>query len=110
MEGLEELLYEVEWRDQALPPGMPAADFLPSPSAAASRSKPFSSYLADEGVEVADETDLQGVMERVSWCYALSALETLGWERGAGAVVGPEELGRAPRSPTRAHEPVAPDA
>ena len=92
VEGLEELLYEVVWRDRVLPPGMPAADFLPSPSAAASRSRPFSGYLADEGVEVADETDLQRVMERVSWCYALSALETLGWERRAGAVVDPEEL------------------
>ncbi len=92
VEGLEELLYEVVWRDRALPPGMPAADFLPSPSAAASRSKPFSDYLADEGVEVADETDLQGVMERVSWCYALSALQALGWERRAGEVVDPEEL------------------
>ena len=92
LEGIDELLYEVIWRDRALPPGMPAADFLPSPSTAASRSKPFSSYLADEGVEVADETDLQGEMERVSWCYALSALETLGWERRAGAVVVLEEL------------------
>ena len=92
LEGIDELLYEVIWRDRALPPGMPAADFLPSPSAAASRSKPFSSYLADEGVEVADETDLQGEMERVSWCYALSALETLGWERRAGEVVVLEEL------------------
>ena len=92
LEGIDELLYEVIWRDRALPPGMPAADFLPSPSAAASRSKPFSSYLADEGVEVADEIDLQGEMERASWCYALSALETLGWERRAGAVVVLEEL------------------
>ena len=92
VEGIDELLYEVIWRDCALPPGMPPADFLPSPSAAASRSKLFSSYLADEGVEVADEIDLQGEMERVSWCYALSALETLGWERSAGAVVDPDEL------------------
>ncbi len=92
VEGIDELLYEVIWRDCPLPPGMPPADFLPSPSAAASRSKLFSSYLADEGVEVADEIDLQGEMERVSWCYALSALETLGWERSAGAVVDPEEL------------------
>ena len=92
VEGIDELLYEVIWRDCALPPGMPSADFLPSPSAAASRSKLFSSYLADEGVEVADEIDLQGEMERVSWCYALSALETLGWERSTGAVVDPEDL------------------
>ena len=92
VEGIDELLYEIVWRDCALPPGMPPADFLPSPSTAASRSKLFSSYLADEGVEVADEIDLQGEMERVSWCYALSALETLGWERSAGAVVDPDDL------------------
>ena len=92
VEGVEELLYEVVWRDSALPPGMPAADFLPQPSAAAARSLPFSRYLASEGVEIEDETDLQEAMERVSWCYALSALETLGWEREAGAATDPEEL------------------
>ena len=92
VEGIDELLYEVVWHDRALPPGMLPADFLPTPSAAASRSQPFSRYLSDEGVEVGDEIDLQGEMERVSWCYALSALETLGWGRSAGAVVDPEEL------------------
>ena len=91
-EGVEELLYEIVWRDQALPPGILAADFLPTPSAAAAVSKPFSRYLAVEGVKVEDETGLQEDMERVSWCYALSALEALGWEREAGATVDPEEL------------------
>ncbi len=92
VEGVDDLLYEVVWRDSALPPGMPPADFLPSPSAAAARSHPFSRYLGDEGVEVAAEIDLQGEMERVSWCYALAALEALGWERSAGAIVDPEAL------------------
>ena len=91
-EGVEELLYEVVWRDQALPPGILAADFLPTPAAAAARSRPFSRYLAIEGVKVEDETGLQEDMERVSWCYALSALEALGWERKAGAAADPEEL------------------
>ena len=92
VEGIEELLYEVTWRDLDLPPGMPPADFLPSPSAAASRAQPFSRYLVDEGVNVPDEIDLQGEMERAAWCYALSALESLGWERSATAVVDPEAL------------------
>ncbi len=91
VEGVDELLYEVVWRDRALPPGMLPADFLPSPTAAASRAQPFSRYLTDEGVDVADETDLQGEMGRASWCYALAALEALGWERSAGAVVDSEE-------------------
>ena len=92
VEGVEELLYEVVWRDRALPPGMLPADFLPRPSAAAARSQPFSRYLTDEGVEVADEIDLQGEMERAAGCYALSALETLGWAREAGEAVDPDEL------------------
>ncbi len=92
VEGVEELLYEVVWRDRPLPPGMLPADFLPSPSAAASRSQPFSRYLTAEGVDVADETDFQGEMERASSCYALSALEALGWERKASTAVDPEEL------------------
>ena len=92
VEGVEELLYEIVWRDRPLPPGIEAADFLPSPSAAASVSEPFASHLAREGVEVADEADLQTEMERASWSYALAALETLGWERNAGAVVSSEEL------------------
>ena len=92
VEGVEELLYEIVWRDRALPPGMPAADFLPTPMAAASRSQPFSEYLAEEGVKVADEANLQRELERVSWSYALSTLETLGWKREAGAQVATEAL------------------
>ena len=92
VEGVEELLYEVVWRDRPLPPGMLPADFLPSPSAAASRSQPFSRYLTAEGVDAAEETDFQGEMERASSCYALSALEALGWERKASADVDLEEL------------------
>ena len=91
-EGIDELLYEIVWRDRALPPGMLPADFLPSPPDTAARSQPFSRYLAHEEVEVRDEVDLQGVMERVSWSYALAALEALGWERKAGSTVDPEEL------------------
>ena len=91
-EGIDELLYEIVWRDRALPPGMVPAHFLPNPSDTASRSQPFSRYLAHEEVEVQDEVELQGVMERASWSYALGALETLGWERKAGSPVNPEEL------------------
>ncbi len=92
-EGIDDLLYEVKWGDCAPPAGMLAADFLPSPSGAASRSSPFSRYLNEEGVEVADESDLQSEMERVSWSYALATLESLGWRRERGAVVDPEGLG-----------------
>ena len=92
VEEAEDLLYEIAWRDCALPPGILAADFFPDPSTAASRSKPFSRYLASEGVKVEDESGLQEEMERVSWCYALSAIEALGWERSTGTVINSEEL------------------
>ena len=92
LEGVDELLYEVVWRDRPLLLGMLVADFLPSPSAVSSRSQPFSRFLTAEGLEADDEAGLQGEMERASWCYALSALETLGWKRRAGAIVDPQEL------------------
>ena len=92
VEGLDELLYEVVWRDGVLAPGMPSADFIPSPSSVAPRSEPFSRYLAAEGVGVEEEAALQADLERLSWSYALSALEKLGWQRRAGAAVDPEGL------------------
>ena len=91
-EGVEDLLYQVVWREKALPPGMLSADFLPNPSTVLSRSKIFSEYLAVESVEVGTETNLQTDLERLSWSRALSTLEQLGWERKAGDVVAPGDL------------------
>ena len=92
VEGLDELLYEVVWRDGVLAPGMPSADFLPSPSGMVPRSQPFSRYLAAEGVAVEEEAALQADLERLSWSYALSTLEKLGWQRRTGAAVDSEGL------------------
>ena len=92
VEGVEELLYEVVWRNRAPQAGMLPADFLPSPSEAAADSKPFSRYLTAEGVGVDEEAALQDDLERLSWSFALSALQTLGWERRAGETVAPETL------------------
>ena len=91
-EGLHELLYEIVWRDRALADGMPPADFLTSPTSIAARAMPFTEYLADEGVEADERVDLLNDLERLSWFYALAALEQLGWEREAGAFVEPEAV------------------
>ncbi|MYK34685.1 MAG: zinc-binding dehydrogenase, partial [Chloroflexi bacterium] len=91
-EGVNDLLYEVVWRDKPLPEGMPSADFLPAPSTIAAGSKPFSEYLVAEGVEAATRTALLTDLERLSWRYALAALEQLGWERKVGETVEPEPL------------------
>ena len=87
VEGVEDLLYEVMWRDRALPPGMPSADFLTDPSAIAAGSEPFTGYLAAEGVGAEDRAALLADLERLARCYALVTLDKLGWQRTAGESV-----------------------
>ena len=91
-EGVNDLLYEVVWRDKPLPEGMPSADFLPAPSIIAAGSRPFSEYLVAEGVGADERTALLADLERLSWRYALAGLEQLGWEHKAGETVEPEPL------------------
>ncbi len=91
-ENVEDLLYEVVWRDRPLPQGMPSADFLASPTAVAAESKTFPEYLAAEGVEADDRDALLSDLEHLSWRCALAALEELGWERAVGQAIDPEAL------------------
>jgi len=92
VEGLKDLLYEVVWRDKALPPGMPPADFFPSPASVGAGLGLFAQYLAAEGVGAEGRTALLEDLERLSQSYALATLDKLGWERKAGAAVDPEAL------------------
>ena len=92
VEGLNELLYEVVWRDQPLAEGMPPADFLPSPATVAAGSDLFTQYLAAEGVGAEDRDALLGDLERLSRSYALLTLDKLGWERKVGEAVDSEDL------------------
>ena len=94
VEGVKELLYEVVWRDRALAPGMPPADFLTAPSAVKAGSGPFTDYLASEGVGAADRAALLEDLELLSRRYAIATLDALGWERTAGTVVDSVELRR----------------
>ncbi len=91
-EELHDLLYEIVWRDRALADGMLSADFLTSPTGVADRSIPFTEYLAGEGVEADERVELLNDLERLSWLYALMALEQLGWERKVGEFVEPEAV------------------
>ena len=92
VEGLNELLYEVVWRDQPLAQGMPPADFLPSPTTVAAGSDLFTQYLAAEGVGAEDRDALLGDLERLSRSFALLTLDKLGWERKVGEAVDSEDL------------------
>ena len=92
VEGVKELLYEVVWRERALPPGLLSADFFPGPTSVKGASQHFSGYLTDAGVDPDDRDALLKDLERWSRSYALATLDKLGWKRTAGAVVAPEEL------------------
>ena len=94
VEGLDELIYEMTWRDQPLAPGILSAGFLPGPQAVAGDSGPFTNYLAAEGVDADDRDALLADLEQLSRRYALRAMEQLRWERKAGETVDPPELRR----------------
>jgi acyl transferase domain-containing protein/SAM-dependent methyltransferase len=92
VEGVQDLLYEVVWRDRALAPGMPPADFLTAPSTIAAGAEPFTGYLAAEGVSAEGRAALLADLERLARCYALAALDKLGWRRSAGELVDVDRL------------------
>ena len=94
VEGADELLYEVVWRERALTPGMLSADFLASQATVAARAGLLSDYLADEGVTPKDRSALLADLERWSRSCALETLEKLGWEREVGVAVDSEDLRR----------------
>ena len=94
VEGLDDLLYQVVWRDGSLTPGIVPADFLPSPAAVAEQSGVFTDYLDAEGVGAETRTELLDDLELLSWRFALGTLDGLGWRREPGAIVVAEELRR----------------
>ena len=92
VEGLDDLLYRVVWRDQPLVPAILSADFLPSPAVVADQSGMFTDYLATEGVGAETRSGLLSDLEVLSRRYALATLDRLGWQRTVGDRVAPESL------------------
>ncbi len=92
VEGVDDLLYEVTWRERALPPGIEAADFFPTPAEVAAGTQLFTGYLADAGVDPDGRNALLADLERWSWARALATLEELGWRRVKGDSVDAEDL------------------
>ena len=92
VEGVDDLLYEVTWRDRPLEAGILPADFFPSPASVAAKAQLFPGYLTDAGVDPQGRNALLADLERWSWARALATLEELGWARVKGEVVEPEEL------------------
>ncbi len=92
VEQVQDLLYEVTWRERDLPAGIAPADFFPSPAAVAAGSQLFAGYLTDAGVDPEGRDALLADLERWSRSRALATLEELGWQRRTGETVDPEVL------------------
>ena len=94
VEGLDELLYEVVWRQASLAPGISPADFLQDPAVVETQTGTFAEYLDAAGVAAPSRIGLLTDLEWLSRSYALATLERLGWQRQKGAVVQTEALRR----------------
>jgi acyl transferase domain-containing protein/NADPH:quinone reductase-like Zn-dependent oxidoreductase/NAD(P)-dependent dehydrogenase (short-subunit alcohol dehydrogenase family) len=92
VEGIDDLLYEVAWRERELPPGIEAADFFPTPGQIAASTLLFTGYLTDAGVDPQGRNNLLADLERWSRSRALATLEDLGWQRVKGETVNPKAL------------------
>ncbi len=91
-EGIDDLLYEVIWKERPLPPGIDSAAFFPNPGAVYAQAQLFPSYLTDAGVDPDGRNRLLADLERWSRSRALTTLEDLGWTRVAGETIDPGAL------------------
>ena len=91
-ESVKDLLYEVVWRERALPEGMPSADFFPDPESVKAGAQLLAEYLVEAGVDPDDRNALLTDLEHWSWSYAVATLDTLGWQRTVGEEVRSEAL------------------
>ena len=91
-EGVNDLLYEIDWRERPLESGLMSADFFPTPATVAASSELFPEYLTGAGVDPQGRNELLADLEWWSRSYALRTLEKLGWERAVGEVVKHDEL------------------
>ena len=91
-EGVDDLLYEIDWRDRPLESGLMSADFFPRPSVVADSSELFPEYLTGAGVDPQGRNELLADMEWWSRSYALRTLEKLGWRRTPGDIFKHNEL------------------
>ena len=101
--GVNDLLYDVAWRERALAGGLLPAEFLAAPGAVAEGAEPVAAHLAAEGVEAGAAGSFLADLERLARGHALAALEELGWRREPGARVRPSEL-RRPLKVVAEHE------
>ncbi len=92
VDDVDDLLYEILWRENPLIPAVLPADFFPSPKTVAKNSGLLLTYLADEGVQPEERLALLDDMEWWARSRALATLEELGWRREKGETIKSEVL------------------
>ncbi|MFG5379931.1 SDR family NAD(P)-dependent oxidoreductase, partial [Yoonia sp. R2-816] len=93
-ERIEDLLYEVVWRERPLAGGPRPAAFLAGPEHLAEATPDMAALLSEEGLDPADLFRFADDSDRLSRAYALAALDELGFDRRAGSVVVAPDLRR----------------
>ena len=94
---VDDLLYDVAWRERALSGGLHPAEFLAAPRSVAGSVEDATVRLAAEGVEAGAVAGFLDDLERLSRGYALAVLAGLGWRREPGSPVHPDTLRRSLR-------------
>ncbi len=92
VEGIDELLYEVVWRESGTPVGIVPAHFMPPPSQVAADWPGFSEYLGAQGVDARERPSLFDDLSLLARRYALDSLDQLGWRRTSGETVEADAL------------------
>ena len=87
VEGIDELLYEVEWQERALPPGLESADFFPEPAEVKARARLLPDYLRDAGVDSESREFPAGGPGAVVACPSPSRT-WIGWDGSEGSGTG----------------------
>ena len=94
VEGVDDLLYEVVWRERPQLGGPQSADFLAAPGVVGELRGSFAENLEAEGAALESWDDLLAGLAQLSQSYALAGMDALGWHRETGAIVEPEPLRR----------------
>ena len=84
IEGMDDLFYEIVWRQRDHQVGLQHAGFLQSPRETKSQVPPFSTYLTAEGMEPGNRVGVERDLDKLAQAFALASLERLGWERRPG--------------------------
>nr|AAY00026.1 SA1_PKSB [uncultured bacterial symbiont of Discodermia dissoluta] len=92
VERLDELSYEVIWREQPLASRSPA--LVASPHEAVTSAGGWAEYLAQEDVDAEEMAAFLDGLEQLSRAYARAALEELGWQSEADDAYDVERLCR----------------